>query len=329
MRLGILLATAMVLRAGTALAAIDPPAASSADPRMRVVTYNRFDPVELYAEPGASLRIQFGADETVLGVIASDQGTIDPPMVPQSQSTFVGLGSSLSKASKGPASCDPNLCRAIVGNFVYLKPLRALDPQPVFVQTSRIDTNGKRVMTAYTFELLTRSSDPKKPMPPTTWAVTFVYPDRVHAAQVAAWRKRRAAEQAAEAERTALMQPPPAAPSTASNWRYGYRGSDSVMPDEAWDDGRTTFLRFNGNRRVPNIYRQLPDGHEAITAYATEPDATGTTLRVARTGAKWFLRDGDEAGCLFDLGPDPQGAGSTTVATASTLGAPISLGGPQ
>ena len=103
-------------------------------------------------------------------------------------------------------------------------------------------------------------------------------------------------------------------PTLDANWRYAYRGSTVIVPDQVWDDGRTTFLRFNGNRRVPNVYRRLPDGHESIPAYSTEPDATGTTLRIGRTETKWWMRDGDEVGCLFDLGPDPHGATAMTVA---------------
>ena len=50
------------------------------------------------------------------------------------------------------------------------------------------------------------------------------------------------------------------------------------------------------------------------SASSTEPDATGNTLKIAGTGKKWFLRDGDEVGCLFDLGPDPNGRTATTIA---------------
>ena len=119
------------------------------------------------------------------------------------------------------------------------------------------------------------------------------------------------------------MRPPsPSAPGVTANWRYGYRGSEAVRPDQAWDDGRTTFLRFNGNRRVPNVYRQLPDGHEGLASYATEPDAGGTVLRISRTETKWFIRDGDAAGCLFNVGSDPDGKTAATDASVATpLGA--------
>ena len=325
MTLRTLLAAATMLHAVPALAAVDPPAASSLDHRMRVVPYSRSNPVQLYAAPGASLRIQLGADEEIVQIVVSDQATIAPeeeaPAPAGAAMTVSSPLSAPSPAQKGPASCDPNLCRSVAGNFVYLKPLRALDPQPLFIQTKRCAAEtGKCEMVPYTFELLTKAGDPKMTAAAAAWDVTFTYPDRDRAARLAEQRKAYAARLAAWRERQALRPPAPAAPAVTANWRYGYRGSEAVRPDQAWDDGRTTFLRFNGNRRVPNVYRQLPDGHEGLASYATEPDAGGTILRISRTEAKWFIRDGDAAGCLFNVGSDPDGKAAATVASAAPFG---------
>ena len=318
------LAAATALHAASALAAVDPPAASKLDHRMRIIPYDRNNPVQLYAAPGAALRIQLGADEEVVRIVVSDQATLVPEEDPPSAATVattVNATVGSNAAPKGPASCDPNLCRDVMGNFVYLKPLRPLHPQPLFIQTKRCAADtGRCEMVPYTFELLTRPGDPKLTVPDAAWNVTFTYPERERAARVAERRKAHAARVADWRERQALQPAPPAAPKRDDNWHYGYRGSAAVQPDEAWDDGRTTFLRFNGNRRVPNVYRRLPDGREGIPAYATEPDATGIILRIARTEAKWFLRDGDAAGCLFNVGPDPEGRTATTVASADPAG---------
>lgn len=306
-----LLATSLLYTA-PAWALVDPPTASKNDGHIRSVTYDPYNPVQIYAPPGASLRIELGIDETVLQVVTSDQRTLvpgnEPPAAPQSE----GIGST---GPHAPASCDPNLCRVVEGNFIYLKPLRQLDPQPLFVQTQRMGEDGKAQMVPYAFELLTKT--PEGAVGASVWAVRFVYPRRVKAAQAAEWQRQRAASQALAVQASAMVHPAAAAPPPDANWRYGYRGSPSVKPDAAWDDGRSTFLRFNGNRRVPNIYNKLPDGHESIPAVSPEPDETGNTLRIAHTETKWFVRDGDEAGCLFDLGPDPDGRTTATVADGS------------
>lgn len=311
-KIALLLAPSL-LCAVPAMAVVDPPAASKDDGRLRSVVYDPDNPVEIYAVPGASLRIELGSDETVATIVVSDQRTIapDPADVPAPSSVSASLTNGLQNTAAPPPSCDPNLCRSVVGNFVYLKPLRALDRQPLFIQTQRVDEFGRPQMVAYTFELLTRATD-LHATPATVWGVRFVYPERVKAAQRAAWIKHRQDDLAREA--MTPVKPVAASPGVNANWRYGYRGATSVQPDQIWDDGRSTFVRYAGNRRVPNVYNRLPDGHESIPAIASEPDATGNTLRIAHTEAKWFVRDGDEAGCLFDIGPDPDGKSSPTIA---------------
>lgn len=314
----VLLATTL-LHAAPALALVDPPSASKNDGHVRSVVYDPNNPVQLFVSPGASLRIELGADEQVATIVVSDQRTITPtPEAPPPSNVTGGLGG---QASQVPSSCDPNLCRSVAGNFVYLKPLRQLDPQPLFIQTSRTGEDGKLQMIPYTFVLLTKPADAASnsniwASTPTVWSVTFTYPARIKAAQVAAWIRQKHVADEAQQKLAEMTKGAPVAVSSHDNVRYGYRGSAAVRPDAVWDDGRSTFLRYNGNRRIPNVYNRLPDGHESIPAVSPEPDATGNTLRIAHTEAKWFMRDGDEAGCVFDLGPDPDGRSTATIADA-------------
>lgn len=325
MKYSAILLAATILHAAPAFAVIDPPAASKEDARIRTVIYDAKNTVQIYAAPGSTFRLQFGDDETVLRVVASDQDIIlpneDAPaanspaaanMVASSNATFSSPPPG--PTAKMPVSCDIDLCHTIVGNFVYLKANRELSPQPLFVQSKRTLENGEIKMIPYTFELLTRPGDLTEKTPHTVFAISFSYPDRDKAAQIAAWRARQAVRDAAERERAALAPPPPTTMAATANRRYGYRGPADIVPDATWDDGRTTFMRFSGNRRIPNIYRRLPDGSKAVPAYAIEPDATGNTLRIALTETKWWIEDGDKTACIFNLGSDPEGRTSTTVA---------------
>lgn len=336
---------ASALFASPAWAEIDPPtprdkAGKTKDDRVRVVTYDRNNPTVLVTAPGASISIEFGADEVIEKVVASDQGTWAPEeefATPDARTVADrsggGSGGGDTAASrmdsKSPASCDPNLCRSPVANFLYLKPLRVLDPQPLHVLTKRCVPDAPRCeMVPYVFKLAaveTKDGDARAAVESAAWDVRFVYPGREHAARVARWRAGRA-ERAAEArERAALAPAPPAVPQAQDNRRYGYRGSAAVMPDPngVWDDGRTTFLRFSGNRRVPNLYRELPGGVKGTTPYTVEADATGSTVRAAGVAHKWLLLDGDEAGYVF---PEPSSLfrpGATTIAVAPISGAGI------
>ncbi len=335
--------------AAGALCAFSPPASAEIDPptprdktgrfkdaRVRVVTYDRDNPTVLVTAAGASIAIEFGADETIEKVVASDQGTWAPEdefVAPDAQTVADRAGGGARQgagermdAGKSPASCDPNMCRSASANFLYLKPLRQLDPQPLHVLTKRCVPGAERCeMVPYAFKLTAAASkdgDPRAAVESAAWDVRFVYPGREHAARAARWRAGRA-ERAAEArERADLAPPPPALPQARDNRRYGYRGSAAVMPDPngVWDDGRTTFLRFSGNRRVPNLYRELPGGVEGTTPYAVEADAAGVTILAAGVAHKWIVRDGDETGCVF---PEPSGLfrpGVATIAAAPITG---------
>jgi type IV secretion system protein VirB9 len=312
----LLLGTSLLCGPLPAFAVVDPPAASQEDGRIRSLVYDPNNVVSIYTAPGASLRLELGPDEEVVEIIVSDQDTLAPDPLAPPPATTVSTNPLGGPANQAVPSCDANMCRSVNGNIVYIKPIRALDPQPLFIQTRRTDANGKVQMVPYTFELLTRPTDPKAPPP--VWGVRFTYPERVKAAAAARWMVQKRAADAAAKEAASLAHPITAVPGPNDNVRYGFRGAPAVQPDQVWDDGRTTFLRYNGNRRLPNLYSQLPDGHESIPASAPEPDEAGNTLRVARTGSKWWLRDGDEAGCLFDLGPDPDGRTTATVTSAPT-----------
>lgn len=165
----LLLATSL-LTAVPALAAIDPPAASKDDARIRTVIYDPANPVQIHTTPGASLRLEFGPDEEIVQVITSDQDILAPdpnaPQLPVAQAS-VGLptGSQGDQANKLPPSCDVNLCRSVWGNIVYVKPIRPLDPQPLFIQTKRTLANGRTEMVPYAFELSAFTPDPKDKTP--------------------------------------------------------------------------------------------------------------------------------------------------------------------
>ena len=336
MRSQLLAAAAVLLTAGPTFAAVNPPPASKADAHMRSVRYDANNPIELDTTPGVSLRIILAPDEEVERVIVSDEGIMKPepdvdtasPQVSSVSATIngaVGTVSNLGTNQNGNQNggklptCDPNLCRDVTGNIVYLKPLRSLDPQPLFIHTVRHDPiTGQTERVPYAFVLTSHGEDTKAATAASTlWSVTLTYPEREAAARRVAAQKAAEARAAAWRERQALRPPSEAAHAATDNRRYGYKGSAAVMPDMngVHDDGRTTFLRFDGNQRVPNVYRILPDGKRGLARSTTEPDATGTTLRIAGTERVWILADGTETGCVINGGSDPEGRTAATVAS--------------
>ncbi len=312
------------------LAAETAPCAE--DKRIECIEYRPNDVVHLYAAPGATLRIQLGAGEKVEGLHVSDQRTLaaEEPEPPTRAETVAE-----SPNGNRSATCDPNLCRSVVENFVYVMPRRELTGQPFFLQTQWCDGAGKCQPVPYAFELQAKLPAPAQvaslesgaASPPATqyFGVRFVYPERDAAerkreqeARVAAWRAAHPPVPRPVHAAAALAAAQACALTPGANYRYLFRGAPELKPNEVCDDGRTTFVRFNGLRRVPNVYTYLPDGTETNGfGYAAEPDPSGTTLRIAKTATRWCLRDGDRAGCIYNSGGDPEGRTASTVVSAA------------
>lgn len=88
----------------------------------------------------------------------------------------------------------------------------------------------------------------------------------------------------------------------AHNRRYTVQGSSELAPIEAWDDGRSTFLRFRALASIPAIYaaRGDDDSVEQITSPVTSDDL----VQVPGVRSKLILRIGDQVACVFNEGFD-------------------------
>lgn len=88
----------------------------------------------------------------------------------------------------------------------------------------------------------------------------------------------------------------------ANNRRYFVQGSAELAPIEAWDDGRTTFLRFRARASIPAVYAVGGDGdaREQIVSTTVKNDV----VQVAGVRRKMVLRIGREVACIFNDGFD-------------------------
>jgi type IV secretion system protein VirB9 len=106
--------------------------------------------------------------------------------------------------------------------------------------------------------------------------------------------------------------PPPPAPATSAlerslatadtarprNLAYGYRGSDALRPEAAWDDGVQTRLRFNARGELPAVFVHNDDGSESLVNFSV----AGSELIVHRLAAQFVLRRGRLQGCVVNQG---------------------------
>ncbi|MBI0539087.1 hypothetical protein D9599_26435 [Roseomonas sp. KE2513] len=329
LRLILAASVALPLAWGAPAAAGETPVPAGRDPRVRVIAYDPQQVVKLYAVPGATLTIQLAPGETVAGLPVSDQTLLDPPEP-------AGLGTGPLAMAGGPApseragagrgaSTDRNLFTAVRGNFVMLKPLRDLAPQPLFIIGRSTDpATGREVMRAYTFELSTREGPLTAEAPDTYYLVRFTYPFEERAAAAAAAEAQRQANAASAATRRKeredrrarerlVLAGTNAATYGAMNWNYDGQGDRELAPAEVWDDGQSTFLRFPGNRRVPAIFSVLADGREAAVNYSAN---TSGLITIHQTNSTFRLRDGSLVLCIFNRAHDATGRNPGTGTTS-------------
>lgn len=276
------------------------------DDRMLCVNYQADRTLQIPVTPGATLVMSFppGESPQTGGILASDQSILanEAPddqnaQVADASGGIIGGQTRQQSAGSNP-SCDANLCRSIIGNKVYLKPVRDLAPQPLFVQTEYCD-GGSCDDIVYPLEIVTRPADLNSGAMKGMFGIKFMHPGRVSAAS----RKMAEERWKHQQELKAMAPPPPSVPTDTTNQKYAFRGKGqaaALAADEIWDDGRTTFMRYKGNRQIPVPYTYLADGSPTKLNYVAEPGPDETILRIAGVRSKFCVASG-VSGCVYNV----------------------------
>lgn len=280
---------AAVLLAGTTLVAgpafaLREPTPSKLDPHIGHVPYDADDVVHLPAEVGREITVVLAPNESI-------------------------------PAGNVAVSDKADLRALPAANVLFLKPVRAMDPQPITVRA--ILPDGSARLHVFQFDAHEQGAGEF------FYKVQIDYPREEAAARAAAFRRRR--QQEAE-RRIAEQLRGPAAPVAALNKRYVGQGDAAMLPTrEVWDDGQFTYFRLPNHTRVPAFYVVNPDGKEALVSSF---DKNGDTVTVPQTARAWRLRDGDAVLFLWNLAFDPvgtsTGTGTVSPAIERTVKVPVS-----
>lgn len=167
----------------------------------------------------------------------------------------------------------------------FIKPVADLPDSNIHVVTSR---------RTYTFDLkLVRKGTGQIGF----MTVFFRYPAAQRAANAAA----------TEAEQVrGLLE----APSPGGNRRYTVQGSGDLVPIEAWDDGRTTFLRFRARSSIPAFYTAR--GDDESLEQIENPTVKDDVVQLPGVRRKFVLRIGNQVACVFNEGYEPNAARPVT-----------------
>lgn len=137
-----------------------------------------------------------------------------------------------------------------------------------------------------------------------TLALRFEYPDAwAKQAQVEAAKRRAVADRLQE---IAAKTDGKSTGTPGRNDKYSKRGDSALSPSRVEDDGRFTFFRFDSTRELPNVYKVLPDGKEALLNFHVDPD-TGTVI-VHETRPMFILRYGNAVMAIRNDAYNPDAA---------------------
>lgn len=126
--------------------------------------------------------------------------------------------------------------------------------------------------------------------------ITFKYPEEEK-------------QESAEAGKTAKVGDLLEAKNKPRNWNYSKQtvgDSDGIDPSMAYDDGRFTYIKFAGNRQMPEVFSVEPDGSEASVATHVEGEANDT-LVVHRVWKRFVLRLGKQVVGIWNDAYDQTG----------------------
>lgn len=183
---------------------------------------------------------------------------------------------------------------------VYLKPQLAAHDTNLEIRTDR---------RSYSFDLVVLPVRTHFGNREEMYRVTFVYPDSQAA-------KTRAADDAALVRERLDRSP------GVRNAVYSMQvmpHSEDIAPIAAWDDGRFTYIRIPGNRRIPAIFRVADDDSESVVDRHME----GDVIVVHEVARRFVLRLGGEVVGLwndaFDVDGVPPADGTTVTGVKRVL----------
>lgn len=192
---------------------------------------------------------------------------------------------------------------APAGNILFLKPRERHPVTNLQVVTTRRDGRKR----SYQFELAISEGS----LADSYFAVRFAYPGDEAELRRAETALRRSAAEAGVVEQT-FVASDAAGP---RNWRYSAQGTAALEPDGVYDDGRETFLRFEGNRETPAVYLVASDGSESLVP----KDVRGELVVVHAIGRELRLRQGEQVICLFNEAFDAVGVDYGTRTTSPAV----------
>jgi P-type conjugative transfer protein VirB9 len=264
---------------------LDVPEKSTADGRIQKVAFNSDDVVEITAAVGTATHIVLGEGESVLDIASGFSAGWE---VRYSRNNIYLKPKTVDAGGGGVRS----------GNTGGGSAVTLLQPEAGLWDTNLAVTTNKYT---YSFQLVLLSSgDKRKP----AFRVVFTYPEEEKA-------------KAGKEDERQKVQEKLDQEAIPRNWNYTMQSGDNsadIVPTQAWDDGRFTYLQFPGNREFPAVFYVSQDKGESLVDVHVDPKHPDI-LVVHRVARELVLRLSNQVVSIynedFDSYGNPPTAGTT------------------
>lgn len=278
------------LLTSTSVLAVSDPVKSRFDSRIQIQQYNALDVTEIKVRDGFGTAILFANDERVIDMAS---GFSDGWEFKDSENVIYLKPKAVEvEASEG-------------GKVTFEPKLKEWDTN-FFVITNKRH---------YVFDLIL-VEDPKK----VSYQVNFRYPqDEQKKRQEQAQRDK---EQSEKNKVENALQ----AIKTPRNWDFSMKvrkGSETIAPDYAYDDGLFTYLGFSRSKTFPAVFL-LEGKQESLVNTHVREDGRYQVLVIQKTAERFVLRSGDKVVGIFNgsfgKNPAPYNTTISTDVTRDVLG---------
>ncbi|OCS32898.1 P-type conjugative transfer protein VirB9 (plasmid) [Campylobacter fetus] len=268
------------------LFALNIPKGSKFDKRVTYATYNADDVFLIRCKNGYVSMLEFGANERIVNIATGFSNGWE--IIDKENFLFIKPKAYVINATEQQGV--PQTMTDSNGDEIDFQMPTVIQPNAKEWDTNLIVTTTHRI---YLFDL---KIDEK-----INYKVQFNYPQdkklKDKMAKMANDRAKQEQEELKELEKeTSRVNVP-------RNWDFLMhvnKGSDTIAPDFAYDDGVFTYLGFNSTKTIPSIFLFDEQNKESILNTHLKKDGDYDVLVVHKTANKILLRSGDKLVGIFN-----------------------------
>lgn len=273
---------ALVLSAlALSLGALEIPKSSKFDKRITYASYNADDVFLIKVRSGYVSMLKFSEDERIVNIASGFSNGWD--LAEKDNFLFIKAKPYAVDAKEQQTMFDES------GEAVEFEGASVIQPNPEDWKTNLIVTTTKRV---YVFDLQLEEENSKTNV---NYKVDFVYPSEIKREKEAKKIAQILADQ--QAIEKAALNDEIQKVNVPRNWNFVMhvnKGSDTIAPDFAYDDGIFTYLGFNSTKTIPSVFLFDEANKESILNTHQNKNGRYDVLVIHKIAEKILLRSGNK-----------------------------------